>query len=75
PKHFEEKKKEKRIKQKLRRELDKKADRLEETQQKIEEEKKKETQMRIASMKIGDRVRIKGSSSVGSIEAIDKKQV
>lgn len=34
PKHFEEKKKEKRIKQKLRRELDKKADRLEETQQK-----------------------------------------
>ena len=60
---------------KLKNDLEKNADKIQDIQQKIEVKKKVETQQKIASIKLGDRVRIKGSTSVGTIEKIEDEVI
>lgn len=73
--HFKEKRKEQAARKKLRQDLVKNADKIEETKEKIVQEKQKETEKKIASLKIGDRVRIKGSVSSGTVEKIENETI
>ena len=73
--HFKEKRKEQIAKKKLHQDLVKNADKIEETKEKIATEQKQATQRKIESLKIGDRVRIKGSVSSGTVEKIENENV
>lgn len=73
--HFQEKKKKNIAKKKLKKDLEKNADKIEKIQQKIEEKKKEETKQKAASFMIGDRVRIKGSVSAGTVEKIENETI
>ena len=73
--HFKIKRKQDIAKKKLKHELNKNADQLEEVKLKTEKLKKEETKMKIASLKIGDRVRIKDSTSVGTIDKIENELI
>lgn len=74
-KHFEKKKKQKSVKQKLKKELSQKSEKIEAIQEKIEHKEKQATKQRISELKVGDRVRIKGSTSTGTIEKLERKNV
>lgn len=69
--HFQEKKVERRKQKALKREMQKQAENIEEIKKKVEAVEKKQTQAKIDKIKIGKRVRIKGSSSVGTVERVE----
>ena len=73
--HFKFKKRQLKAKQLLKQDLTKNADKLQEVKQKIEKKHKEDTQQKIAALKIGDRVRIKNSSSVGTIDKIEGETI
>lgn len=73
--HFKKKKKQKAAKNKLKKDLDQNKEKLQEVKEKVAQEKKKETATKIASLKVGDRVRIKDSTSVGTIDAIENEMI
>ena len=70
-----EKKKEKTIQKEIQKELKKNKENIQIEQKKIEEQKEKAIQKSIESLKKGDRVKIKDSSSIGTIEKIKGKTV
>lgn len=73
--YFKTKKKQEVIKKKLKNDLNKNKGKLQEVKQKIEKKQKEETASKIASLKIGDRVRIKDSTSVGTIDKIENETI
>ncbi|MGI9526035.1 MAG: endonuclease MutS2 [Weeksellaceae bacterium] len=73
--HIKAKKIEKKVQEKLKQDLDKNADKIEEIQERIDKREKAETKKKAASLSINDRVRIKGSTSVGTVEKIEGKKV
>lgn len=73
--HFKVKLKQNITKKKLKRDLDKNSDKIEEVKRKVEIKEKEETAKKIASLKIGDRVRIKDSTSVGTVEKIENESI
>src|SRR5690606_21701122 len=70
-----EKKKEKIVQKEVQRELKRKKEVIKTEQKKIEEKKEKEVQKSIESLKIGDRVKIKDSNSVATVEKIEGKSI
>src|SRR5690606_24974630 len=70
-----EKKKEKIVEKEVKKELKKNKEILVEEKQKIEEKKEKEIQKSIDNLKPGDRVKIKDSTSVATVEKIEGKSV
>lgn len=66
-----EKKKEKILEKEIKKELKKNQEVIKIEQNKIKERQKKEIQKSIGSLKIGDRVKIKDSSSIGTIDKIE----
>lgn len=70
-----EKEKEKILQKEVKKELKKNQETIKVEQKKIEEKKKKEVQKSIDSLKIGDRVKIKDSNSVATIEKIEGKSI
>lgn len=75
PAHFKKKQKEQIVKKQLKKEMGKQADKIDEIKKKIEIQEKEVAKKRLEEFRIGDRVRIKDSSSVGTIENLEKKQV
>ncbi len=75
PNHFKEKHKQKQTTHKVKKELSQNAEKLEERKEKVEAKKKEETQKRIENLKVGDRVKINGSSSSGTVEKIEGDKV
>nr|WP_260377441.1 AAA family ATPase [Candidatus Ornithobacterium hominis] len=73
--HFQEKKVERRKQKALKREMQKQAENIEEIKKKVEAVEKKQTQAKIDKIKIGKRVRIKGSSSVGTVERVEGNSI
>jgi len=73
--HSIEKRKEKIVQKEIRRELKQNKVNIVKEQKKIEEKKENEIKKSIASLKIGDRVKLKDSSSIGTIEKIQGKSV
>ncbi|MDO5654867.1 MAG: AAA family ATPase [Flavobacteriaceae bacterium] len=73
--HFTEKRKERLVLKKLQVDLDKNADKIEEAKEKLVEKEKEITKNKIASLKIGDRVRIKGSVSSGTVEKVENQTI
>lgn len=70
-----EKKKEKIVQKEIKKELKKNQKAINEKQQKIEEKKEKQIETEIKSLKTGDRVKLKDSNSIGTIEKIEGKKV
>lgn len=70
-----EKKKEKIIQKEIQKELKQNTESIKETQKLLEEKKEKEIKQSIESLKIGDRVKLKDSQSVGTIEKIQGKRL
>ena len=73
--HFKEKRTEQIAKKKLKKDLEKNADKIKEIQVKTEIKEKEEVQKKIDSLKKGDRVRIKGSVSSGTVEKIENETI
>jgi DNA mismatch repair protein MutS2 len=70
-----EKTKERIVQKEVKKELKKNRVNIQKEQKKIEENKKKEIQKTIENLKIGDRVKIKDSTSIGTIEKIEGKMI
>ncbi|SMC42997.1 endonuclease MutS2 [Moheibacter sediminis] len=70
-----EKKKEKIIQKEIQKELKHNTESIKEKQLQIEENKEKEIKQSIENLKIGDRVKLKDSQSVGTIEEIKGKRL
>lgn len=70
-----EKKKEKIVEKEIKKELKKNKEILVVEKQKIEEKKEKEIQKSIDNLKVGDRVKIKDSTSVATVDKIEGKTV
>lgn len=70
-----EKKKEKIIQKEIQKELKQNTVNIKEQQKKIEEKKEKEFKQSIENLKVGDRVKLKDSQSVGTIEEIKGKRL
>lgn len=70
-----EKEKEKVVQKEIQKELKKNKTEIVKTQKKIEEKKEKEIQQSIDNLKPGDRVKIKDSNSVATVEKIEGKKV
>lgn len=73
--HFKEKRTEQIAKKKLKKDLEKNADKIKEIQVKTKIKEKEEVQKKIDSLKKGDRVRIKGSVSSGTVEKIENETI
>ncbi|MDO5510288.1 MAG: DNA mismatch repair protein MutS [Weeksellaceae bacterium] len=73
--NVQQKRHEKILQRKVQNELKKKSQKIEKIIKKEEVESKEKVQARIDSYKPGDRMRIKGSKSVGTIEKIEKPWV
>lgn len=70
-----EKAKEKIVQKEIKKELKKNQDTIKVEKKKIEEKKKTEIQKSIDNLKIGDRVKIKDSNSVATVEKIEGKSI
>ncbi len=70
-----EKKKEKIVQKEIQKELKENTSVIKEKQKSLEEKKEKEIKQSIENLKIGDRVKIKDSQSVGTIEKIQGKRL
>ncbi len=70
-----EKKKEKIVQKEIQKELKQNKENIKIEQKKITEKKEKDIQRSIDSLKIGDRVKIKDSNSVATIEKIEGKSI
>lgn len=70
-----ENKKKKITQKEVQKELNKNKKSIEKAQEKIQEKKEKEIKKSIEQLKIGDRVKMKDSSSIGTIENIQNKTV
>lgn len=70
-----EKKKEKIIQKEVQKELKQNTETIKEKQLQIEEKKEKEIKQSIDNLKVGDRVKLKDSQSVGTIEEIKGKRL
>lgn len=70
-----EKKKEKIIRKVIEKELKQNTEIIKDQQKKIEEKKEQEIKQSIDNLKVGDRVKIKDSQSVGTIEKIQGKRL
>jgi len=73
--HPIEKKREKIIQKEIKKELEKNKENIQAEQKKIEEKKEKAIRQSVESLKTGDRVKLKDSNSIGSIEKIKGKTV
>lgn len=70
-----EKKKEKIVQKEIQKELKKNKETIIEEQKKIEEKKKEIIKQTIENLKVGDRVKIKDSNSVATVEKIEGKSI
>ncbi|MBA5629908.1 endonuclease MutS2 [Moheibacter lacus] len=70
-----EKEKDKIVKKEIKKELKRNQENIIVEKKKIEEKKEKEVQMSIDNLKVGDRVKIKDSNSVATIEKIEGKSI
>ena len=70
-----EKKKEKIVQKEIQKELNKNKETIIEEQKKIEQKKKEIIKQTIENLKVGDRVKIKDSNSVATVEKIEGKSI
>lgn len=70
-----EKKREKVIQKEIKKDLKKNKEIIQEEKEKIQEKKEKKVIQSIENLKVGDRVKIKDSNSIGTIEKIKNKTV
>ena len=70
-----EKKKEKIVQKEIQKELKKNKETIVEEQKKIEQKKKEIIKQTIENLKVGDRVKIKDSNSVATVEKIEGKSI